>query len=349
MRRSEAPALLNRLISELTAELEGIRGRSSLVVASFVESVPDGDPAKPAVDIASAQPAIRIRVPAKLAHRPAAREGKAQTSPAATGDPAAQEVLEELNAYHLWLVTGAVSAACRYYRTLFVVLGYLDPDLWPCSAFGDLRMPEVMAKPLPWFEERAALFVDARGIAGVADALSAAMPSIKCGERGIRPGVWFRGAELARRLIQERSGSVADANIDMWFAGAGAESMEAARVLGFTEWMKVGAGSSALWVVDPSQGRRQGLTARFDSFLAGALECCTAANAVAMSHFGCEPPQRVVPQPGAPEQAAQGTPERKQEAAVKQEPVREKDPNFVPIKLREPTGTRLRPVKVIHR
>lgn len=350
MRKTEAPALLNRLIAELTDEVNGIRGRSSLVVAAFAGSAPEGASATPAADVPSAKPAVRIRVPAKLAHRPPPlHEANVHSAPADIVDPAAQQVLSELNAYHLWLAAGAISAASRHFRTLFVVLGYLDPELWPCSAFGDIRMPEVMAKPLPWFEERAALLVDARGIGGVADAMSAALPSLMCGEKVVRPGVWLRGAELARRLIQERGGSVPEANGGAWFPDADAAAMEAARVLGFVSWMKAGGGNSTLWVVDPSPGTRQGLTSRFDSLLASAQECCAAANAVAMAHFGCGQQQHAASQPGSPEQAAHAAPVKKQESAMRQEQVRAPDPNFVPIKLREPTGARLRPVKVVHR
>jgi hypothetical protein len=342
--------MLNGLLTGFTGRIDFLRGQSSLVVSAFLESVPEDAEPAPQTAVPAARPAIRVRIPARLRHRVQSQEHKEPLVPADATDPEVQGLLADLNGYHLWLCASAIDAVSAYYSSLFVTVGYLDPNLWPCSAYGELRMPEVAAKPMDWFRGKADAFIAARGMVGVADAIASALPALKGGrEVKTPPATWFRGSGPVLRLIRERHGVLAGESVEGWFLGDGAESSEAARALGFVSWLRVVAGEATLWVVDVPAAAGQSATRRFDALLTMAQDCVGTASAAATEYFGCAAaPQQAERQEASRQPAPQGAAGQKGDSTVKQELPKGKDPSFVPIKLRAPTG-RLRAVKVIHR
>lgn len=345
-RNADAPALLVNLVSEFDAKIGDIRGQSSLVVAAFVEAQPDAVTAPVACPAPAGRSVLRIRVPERArSHLPTAQR-KEPAMPADSPDPAVQRLVAGLNRYHLWLVADAVGVVAEYYRPLFAALGYLDPEIWPCSFYGDLRMSEVGTKPLPWFEERAAAFVESRGMVAVADSLALAMPALKGGaDAKMPPGVWFRGAELLLKLIVDRHGSVPGATLDEWSRGASMDAGDALRALGVLSCIEVRDKEASLWVIDASRNSDSMLTNRFESLLGKAQECVHAAHIAAMEYFRREvaPPQAQPLSPAQHQTRAQ-TPQQPAAPPQKVEVPKGKDSSFVPIKLQEPAG-RYRAVK----
>lgn len=262
--------------------------------------------------------------------------------PADSQDPVVRGLLTGLNRYHLWLMADAAGAVSEYYRSLYALLGYLDPETWPCSSFGDLRMSEVEKKPLEWFEERAAAFVESRGMVGVADALTSVLPTLKhSSEVKTPPGVWFRGSDLLLKMILECHGSLPKATMDEWFSGAGMEASEALRMLDVLSYISTSDVDATLWLIDVSPGSEPALKKRFDLLLGKAQSCVQAGHAAAREYFGCN----VVG--GLPQPVPEVTPHRiatphikipQQPAAsvLKTDVPEGKDPSFVPIKLQEP-------------
>ena len=207
-------------------------------------------------------------------------------------------LVESLNGQLLWLFVQAFEAAEKHYKDFYAALGYLDENLWQCSDFGAVRIPELAAQPLAWYGEQVRRNIGRHNVDGILNNLRRLFPAFATAETNqIDLGLWFDAAAFFRHMIVHGRASIPEAELIPRLAEATGHSFTGhTREVALRNWSMVSHfelqnGIYSLWFVDRNRVRPpyHGLDERFDRLLNKLASHTALTYSVVMQHFGRQP------------------------------------------------------------
>jgi hypothetical protein len=120
-------------------------------------------------------------------------------------------LIDNLNNQNLWLFVLAYEALERFYKDFYAALGYLDRNLWLCSDFGTVKIGDLRAKDLQWFQAQVRKTVAKHNIDGILQSLRNSFPNFAKAESGdvFDLKMWFGVAALFRNVIVHSDSRIA--------------------------------------------------------------------------------------------------------------------------------------------
>jgi hypothetical protein len=114
------------------------------------------------------------------------------------------------NRHYQWVLAEAYEDFERFITDLYAAIGYVDPDFWPVSDFGNIRLGEIIDRDINWFVAQAMKKRDKPN--GILNSLRSAFPNLRKVEVDNKLGVHavFELVMISklRHLIVHNSGRV---------------------------------------------------------------------------------------------------------------------------------------------
>lgn len=205
---------------------------------------------------------------------------------------------ENLNNQHLWLLVQAFEEMEAYYKDFYGALGYLDDNIWLCSDYGTLRIPDISTQTLQWFQVQTRRTIARHSVDGILNQLRRVFPQFQAAESNqIDLALWFDAAAFFRHMIVHGQARIAEAELIPNLAEATGHSFTGpSREVAMRNWSVVSHfelknGFYVLWLIGRDRLRHpyHNINDKFDSLLGKLASHAALSYATALTHFGRVP------------------------------------------------------------
>ncbi len=194
-----------------------------------------------------------------------------------------------------WLLATAYEAYEAFFKGLYGALGYLDRNLWRCSDFGAVPIPDIAGKDVPWFQAQARQSIARHNIREVLSVVREKLPAFADKERNNALGYdlvfWIGAIETFRHIVVHSQGQIEKTALWTAIQKKTGHSMQGNKKAGIRAFLSTSGNQYAIWLV--SRGQLHGPYHQIDRKLQELLKILGSHAALAYStalvHFGKQP------------------------------------------------------------
>lgn len=213
-------------------------------------------------------------------------------------------LVNNLNNQHLWLLVQAFEAIEKYYKDFYGALGYLDENLWQCEDFGKVRLSDVKAKDLLWFQNQVRETKKLRNVDAILKKLHQIFPAIDkalalAKTKGIDLEFNFKAVAFFRHKIVHEKASILEKELIQQFEDNKIVEKNSPWTDNLKSWVhyhfKLQNGIYTIWMIDWTRNYKDinstinKLNDNFDDMLRLLVSHVCLTYAIALFYFGQKP------------------------------------------------------------